>query len=220
MKEFPDFYATLGIGPDASQDEVKHAWRDHVREWHPDKHASGAPEVQKAAEEKTIRINRAYEVLRDPKQRAAYTSDWRLWKQSGQRPPPKQPAGGVNASTFEGILQILMGALHAPVDVTRETSDGQEFIGGLTLVQGLANLDMAIRRQNEVTERLIQVLDDGYEDEGGDHIEGLMDMLGGDGNSVITLLEKNIDIGKRMLKSQGVEIVEQAAKKARKKKKK
>ncbi len=60
-------YATLGVAPDASQRQIKAAFRRLARATHPDAHA-GDP----AMERRFKRIARAYEVLGDPKRRRAY----------------------------------------------------------------------------------------------------------------------------------------------------
>jgi molecular chaperone DnaJ len=62
-----DFYATLGVARDASDDDIKKAYRKLAMQWHPDRN-NGA----KDAEEKFKTITEAYDVLRDPQKRAAY----------------------------------------------------------------------------------------------------------------------------------------------------
>ena len=62
----PDFYAVLGVGFDASNDELRQAWRTAVKQWHPDTNRS--PE----AHGMMTRINEAWEVLGDPERRAEY----------------------------------------------------------------------------------------------------------------------------------------------------
>src|SRR3989344_8596279 len=59
-----DFYETLGVGKDASRDEIKRAYRKLAHEHHPDK---GKGEAEKFKE-----INQAYEVLADDTKRAQY----------------------------------------------------------------------------------------------------------------------------------------------------
>lgn len=64
-----DCYAVLGVGRDASQDEIKEAFRERALECHPDR----APEGQEAeAKEEFLRVRRAFELLSDPQKRAAY----------------------------------------------------------------------------------------------------------------------------------------------------
>ena len=61
-----DYYAVLGVKHDASEAEIKKAYRKLAMEYHPDRNS--APE----AEERFKEITEAYEVLRDPEQRATY----------------------------------------------------------------------------------------------------------------------------------------------------
>jgi len=62
-----DFYKVLGVAMDATADDVKRAYRKLAMEHHPDRNNG-----DKKAEEKFKEITEAYEVLRDPQQRAAY----------------------------------------------------------------------------------------------------------------------------------------------------
>jgi molecular chaperone DnaJ len=62
-----DFYETLGVRQDATDEEIKKAYRKLVFEYHPDRHPDS-----KVAEEKIREINAAYEVLGDPESRRSY----------------------------------------------------------------------------------------------------------------------------------------------------
>jgi molecular chaperone DnaJ len=62
-----DFYNTLGVTRDASDDEIKRAYRKLAMTYHPDRN-NGAPE----AEAKFKEITEAYDVLRDPNKRATF----------------------------------------------------------------------------------------------------------------------------------------------------
>ena len=57
-------YAVLGISPNATDDEVKSAYRRMAMKNHPDKVATLGPEVQKAAEEKFRQIQDAYDTIK------------------------------------------------------------------------------------------------------------------------------------------------------------
>lgn len=62
-----DYYEVLGIDKNATEDEVKKAYRKLARKYHPDVNKD-----DKNAEEKFKQINEAYEVIRDPDKRAQY----------------------------------------------------------------------------------------------------------------------------------------------------
>ncbi len=67
-------YKTLGIDPLADPKAVKKAWRDLIKDLHPDRHeALGLTEKQREkATKKFQRVQRAYEVLRDEGSRRTY----------------------------------------------------------------------------------------------------------------------------------------------------
>lgn len=54
-------YEVLGVKPNATQEEIKSAYRKLIKEYHPDKFADNP--LQKLAEEKMMEINKAYDML-------------------------------------------------------------------------------------------------------------------------------------------------------------
>ncbi len=62
-----DLYAVLGVPRDASEEDIKKAYRRLAMQWHPDRNGGS-----KDAEEKFKTITEAYDVLRDPQKRAAF----------------------------------------------------------------------------------------------------------------------------------------------------
>jgi len=62
-----ELYKTLGVKKDASEDEIKKAYRKLARKYHPDRNPD-----DKAAEEKFKEISAAHDVLGDPEKRKEY----------------------------------------------------------------------------------------------------------------------------------------------------
>ncbi len=67
-----DYYGLLGVGKNASDEELKKAYRDLAKKYHPDRFSTAPEAERKAAEEKFKEINHAYDVLSDKDKRAAY----------------------------------------------------------------------------------------------------------------------------------------------------
>ncbi len=81
--QYRDYYQIMGVARDASNDDIKRAYRKLARKYHPDVSKEPDAETQFKA------VNEAYEVLKDAQKRAAYDQLGNQW-QSGQdfRPPP------------------------------------------------------------------------------------------------------------------------------------
>lgn len=86
--EFKDYYKVMGVARDASQDEIKRAYRKLARKYHPD------VSKETDAEDRFKEVGEAYEVLKDPEKRLAYDQLGANWR-AGQefRPPPDWDAG-------------------------------------------------------------------------------------------------------------------------------
>lgn len=87
--EYKDYYKRLGVSRDASQDEIKRAYRKLARKYHPD------VSKEANAEEQFKEVQEAYEVLKDPEKRAAYNQLGQDWREGQQfRQPPNWDSGG------------------------------------------------------------------------------------------------------------------------------
>jgi curved DNA-binding protein len=89
--QFKDYYDILGVKPEASDAEIKSAYRKRARKFHPD------VSKEAGAEEKFKAANEAYEALKDPAKRRAYDQ----LRASGYRPgddfqPPPHFGEGAN----------------------------------------------------------------------------------------------------------------------------
>lgn len=79
-----DSYRLLDLDARASDEDVKRAWRDLTKVWHPDRFAND-PSVQRKAEAKLKAINEAYEAIR------GHRGHWRP-ESEREREPGREPA--------------------------------------------------------------------------------------------------------------------------------
>lgn len=87
--EFKDYYKTIGVSRDASDDEIKKAFRKLARTCHPD-----VATDKKTAEVKFKELNEANEVLSDPEKRKKCDQLGARWQEGGDfEPPPEWQAG-------------------------------------------------------------------------------------------------------------------------------
>ncbi len=106
--QYKDYYETLGVEKEATQDQIKQAYRRLARKYHPD------VSKEEDAEEKFKALGEAYEVLKDPEKRAAYDQLGDQW-QAGQdfNPPPNWDSGfefsGEDPAAFSDFFESLFG---------------------------------------------------------------------------------------------------------------
>jgi curved DNA-binding protein len=111
--EYKDYYKIMGLPRDASQDDIKRAYRKLARKYHPD------VSKEHHAEERFKEVGEAYEVLKDPEKRAAYDHLGANFK-AGQEfhPPPNWDSGfefrgggftGADKGGFSDFFEELFG---------------------------------------------------------------------------------------------------------------
>jgi curved DNA-binding protein len=111
--QYKDYYKIMGLSRNATQDEVKRAYRKLARKYHPD------VSKEKGAEAKFKELGEAYEVLKDPEKRAAYDKLGSNWKAGEDfKPPPHWDEGfefkgggfpGGGAGVFSDFFEQLFG---------------------------------------------------------------------------------------------------------------
>lgn len=107
MAAVRDLYQVLGVGHDASPDDIRKAYRTLARELHPD--VSGDP----AAEERFKEVAGAYEILSDPDKRARYD-------RFGSTGPGGQPF-----QDLQDIFDVFFGGSFDPFGGARRRRGGQ-----------------------------------------------------------------------------------------------
>jgi len=92
--DYKDYYKTLGVGKNATEKEIKQAYRKLARKYHPDVNPG-----DKKSEERFKEINEANEVLTDADKRRKYDqlgADWQQYQQTGGQP------GAFNWNQWQG----------------------------------------------------------------------------------------------------------------------
>jgi curved DNA-binding protein len=93
--DYKDYYATLGVAKDASQEDIQKAYRKLARKYHPDVNKDPQAEI------KFKELGEAYEVLKDPDKRQKYDQFGADWKRTGGVPPGWEGFGGQGGQGFD-----------------------------------------------------------------------------------------------------------------------
>lgn len=98
----PDYYTLLGVPRDASEKQIKLAYRRLAQKYHPDKLKNATPEQKRAAELKMGQINRAHDVLSDKEKRAQFDRGFDPENPQGSPFGAHQHPGGFGGFNFGG----------------------------------------------------------------------------------------------------------------------
>jgi curved DNA-binding protein len=108
--EFKDYYKVMGVARDATQTQIKQAYRKLARKYHPD------VSKEKDAEARFKEVGEAYEVLKTPEKRAAYDQLGQNHRAGEEfQPPPNWDSGfefsgaGPGNSAYSDFFESLFG---------------------------------------------------------------------------------------------------------------
>ena len=121
-----DYYQVLGVPRDAGDDDIKKAFRQKAKLYHPDANPNDS-----GAEARFKEVNEAYEVLSDEEKRAAYNQFGKDWQQyqnfNGQNPFASR--GDVPFNDMSDIFETIFsgaggrGGYHSRADFPRAGRD-------------------------------------------------------------------------------------------------
>lgn len=93
----PDYWSLLGVSSDCTPQQLKRAFRQEARRWHPDLNSNDP-----VAEERFKLINEAYAVLSDPRRRDA-------WQRGVSGPSERDDPFSSGFPDFEDYLDVMFG---------------------------------------------------------------------------------------------------------------
>ncbi len=135
--EYKDYYKIMGVERDASQEEIKRAYRKLARKYHPD--VSKEPDAETRFQE----VQEAYAVLKDPEKRTAYDQLGSGWREGQDFRPPPGWGGGEgfrysgnvseeDARAFSEFFEELFGRGRRGAGAGFGGEPGGDFRGGFT----------------------------------------------------------------------------------------
>lgn len=145
-----DYYSILGVDRNATQEEIKKAFRKQAMQYHPDKNPNN-----KEAEDKFKELGKAYEVLSDPQKRQMYDQYGEAAFQQGQAGGPGGfedifRGFGAGGGGFEDILESIFGrsggGRHSRVN--RGADVHSEISLDLKEVLNKKNIEIKVRRHD------------------------------------------------------------------------
>ncbi len=195
--EFKDYYKILGVSPNATEKEIKKAYRQLARKYHPDVNPNDPQ-----AEERFKEINEAYEVLSDPEKRKKYDQmrqqyeawqragrpgggfDWGRWAAGGGPTGP----GGVHV---EYINPEDLGDLFGDLGGLGGFSDFFQQIFGGGPTHGRAQYKARPRRGRDIEQPIQITLEEAFHG-------GTRRLRREDGSTIEVRIPRGIDTGKRI----------------------
>lgn len=116
--EYKDYYKILGVNKNATQEEIKRAYKTLARQYHPDLN----PNNRKQAEEKFKEINEAYQVLGDPEKRSRYDQLGSNWDRISSQGPWERTYSGAGSThfgktNFSDFFETFFGGHGATINI-------------------------------------------------------------------------------------------------------
>ncbi|MCJ7509305.1 MAG: J domain-containing protein [Dehalococcoidia bacterium] len=153
-----DYYAILGIKRDASDKEIRQAYRRLARKHHPDVNPG-----DKAAGERFKEINAAYEVISDPEKRRKYDLYGDQWQYADQIEEARRQSGqtrswsghGVPFGGFDqgdigfGELGDMLGGLFKGTRPGSRRGEDVQHMAEVTLAEAYRGTTRVLNMQNE-----------------------------------------------------------------------
>ena len=134
-----DYYKTLGVSKNASQDDIQKAYRELARKYHPDLNQAD-PE---GAKRKFQEVQEAFETLKDPEKRKQYDQYGDAYRQFGAGGP-----GGFNGTTFRWSSNGGGGSFNMD-DILRQFTGGVGGAGGANPFSGAFGFGKRARRPSK-----------------------------------------------------------------------
>lgn len=133
-----DYYKILGVEKNASQDQIKSAYRRLAKQYHPDLHPG-----DNAAAEKFKEVNEAYSVVGDPDKRGKYDRGEMDMDGAGGF-NPFGGGGGFSASGFDDIFDMFSGAFGFGGGQTRRRSSSSSVGSDITYTVELTFMESVL----------------------------------------------------------------------------
>ncbi|HEX6988314.1 MAG TPA: molecular chaperone DnaJ [Bacillota bacterium] len=142
-----DYYEVLGVGRDASAEEIRRAYRRLARRYHPDANPGDAQAAERFKE-----VKEAYDVLSDAGKRAAYDR----FGHAGVDPSAHAGAGGAQGpfggfdpfQGFEDIFETFFGGGQRAGGAARRPRRGADILGSMEI--SFEDAAFGVERQVEV----------------------------------------------------------------------